>query len=407
MGFGELARVALASIRVHKLRSFLTLLGVIIGVTAIVGVAAVINGLDRYVQEKIILLSPDVFVVTKFGIIKSREEFFEAIKRPNLDIRDYELLEERLTRATTVAAALETRATVRYQGKRLAGVQVQGGTPNIGSVWDFDLDGGRLSTEAENAAAARVAVIGWDVRDELFPGVDPIGRDLLVGDHRFRVIGVLAERGKTLGQSQDNVVWVPISTFRKSWGARRSLSLLVKARGGVPGLPAAMDEVRAVLRARRHTDFRAPDPFGIVTADSLQDLWRQISTATFLLTLLISSVSLGVGGIVIMNIMLVGVAERTREIGLRRALGARQRDIRRQFLLEAAMLAGVGGLIGIALGAIAAVAVKGALNFPARLTPALLSAGLVLAVIVGMLAGYFPARRAAGLVVVDALRDET
>jgi len=407
MGFAELARVALASIRAHKLRSFLTLLGVIIGVTAIVGVAAVINGLDRYVQEKIILLSPDVFVVTKFGIIKSREEFFEALKRPNLDIRDYELLEERLTRATTVAATLETRTTVRFQGKRLAGVQVQGATPNIGSVWDFDLDGGRLSTEAENAAAARVAVIGWDVRDELFPGVDPIGRDLLVGDHRFRIIGVLAERGKTLGQSQDNVVWVPITTFRKSWGARRSLSLLVKARGGVPGLPAAMDEVRAVLRARRHTDFRAPDPFGMVTADSLQDLWRQISTATFLLTLLISSVSLGVGGIVITNIMLVGVAERTREIGLRRALGARQRDIRRQFLLEAAMLAGVGGLIGILLGGVAAAAVKGALDFPARLTPALLAAGLVLAVAVGMLAGYFPARRAAGLVVVDALRDET
>nr|HPK67003.1 ABC transporter permease [Thermoanaerobaculia bacterium] len=328
-------------------------------------------------------------------------------KRPNLDIRDYELLEERLTRATTVAATLETRTTVRFQGKRLAGAQVQGATPNIGSVWDFDLDGGRLSTEAENAAAARVAVIGWDVRDELFPGVDPIGRDLLVGDHRFRIIGVLAERGKTLGQSQDNVVWVPITTFRKSWGARRSLSLLVKARGGVPGLPAAMDEVRAVLRARRHTDFRAPDPFGMVTADSLQDLWRQISTATFLLTLLISSVSLGVGGIVITNIMLVGVAERTREIGLRRALGARQRDIRRQFLLEAAMLAGVGGLIGILLGGIAAAAVKGALDFPARLTPALLAAGLVLAVAVGMLAGYFPARRAAGLVVVDALRDET
>ena len=407
MGFAELARVALASIRAHKLRSFLTLLGVIIGVTAIVGVAAVINGLDRYVQEKIILLSPDVFVVTKFGIIKSREEFFEALKRPNLDIRDYELLEERLTRATTVAATLETRTTVRFQGKRLAGVQVQGATPNIGSVWDFDLDGGRLSTEAENAAAARVAVIGWDVRDELFPGVDPIGRDLLHGDHRFRIIGVLAERGKTLGQSQDNVVWVPITTFRKSWGARRSLSLLVKARGGVPGLPAAMDEVRAVLRARRHTDFRAPDPFGMVTADSLQDLWRQISTATFLLTLLISSVSLGVGGIVITNIMLVGVAERTREIGLRRALGARQRDIRRQFLLEAAMLAGVGGLIGILLGGVAAAAVKGALDFPARLTPALLAAGLVLAVAVGMLAGYFPARRAAGLVVVDALRDET
>jgi len=403
----ELARIALAAIRAHKLRSFLTLLGIIIGVTTIVGVAGVINGLERYVQERIITLSPDVYVVTKFGIIRGREEFFEALKRPDLDFRDFELLQERLTRATAVAAVLETGATVRYQGRRLAGIRAQGTTANLPSVTNFDLDGGRFFTDADDAAGARVAVIGWDIRDELFPGLDPVGRDLRVGHAVFRVIGVVAQQGRTLGQSQDNQVWVPLSTFRKEWGRRGSLAFLVRAQGGVPGLEASMDEVRAVLRARRHTDFRAPDPFGMVTAESLQQVWRQISTAAFLLTLLISSVSLGVGGIVIANIMLVGVAERTREIGLRRAVGARKGDIRRQFLLEAALLGVGGGLVGAGLGAAAALGVEGALNFPARVTPLLLLLGLGLSAGVGMLAGYFPARRASNLLVVDALRDET
>jgi putative ABC transport system permease protein len=274
-------------------------------------------------------------------------------------------------------------------------------------VLNLDLEAGRFFTEADDVAAARVAVIGWDIRDELFPGLDPVGRDLTVGESVFRVIGVVAQQGRTLGQSQDNQVWLPISTFRKSWGRRGSLTFVVRARDGVAGLEASMDEVRGVLRARRHTDFRAADPFGMVTADNLQELWRQISTAAFLLTLLISAVSLGVGGIVIANIMLVGVAERTREIGLRRAVGARKRDIRRQFLLEAALLATGGGLVGAALGAGAAVGVEEALSFPARVTPLVLLLGLGLAAGVGMLAGYFPARRASNLLVVDALRDET
>ncbi|HSM52003.1 MAG TPA: ABC transporter permease [Thermoanaerobaculia bacterium] len=407
MGLAELLRVALTSIRAHKLRSFLTLLGIIIGVTTIVGVAGVINGLERYVQERIITLSPDVYVVTKFGIIRGREEFFEALKRPDLDFRDYELLQERLTRASAIAADLETGAPVRHRGRRLAGMRVHGSTANLGTVLNLDLEAGRFFTEADDAAAARVAVIGWDIRDELYPGLDPVGRDLTVGESVYRVIGVVAQQGRTLGQSQDNQVWLPISTFRKSWGRRGSLTFVVRARDGVAGLEASMDEVRAVLRARRHTDFRAADPFGMVTADNLQELWRQISTAAFLLTLLISAVSLGVGGIVIANIMLVGVAERTREIGLRRAVGARKRDIRRQFLLEAALLATGGGLVGAALGAGAAVGVEEALSFPARVTPLVILLGLGLAAGVGMLAGYFPARRASNLLVVDALRDET
>ena len=183
--------------------------------------------------------------------------------------------------------------------------------------------------------------------------------------------------------------------------------MLVKARGGVPGVEAAADEVRAVVRALRHTPFRAPDPFGLITNESLQDLWKQISAAIFILTILVASVSLGVGGIVIMNIMLVGVVERTREIGVRLAMGARKRDIRRQFLLEAALLSTAGGLIGVAIGAAAPMLVRTVLNFPAQVTPAIAGMGLALSTFVGIAAGYWPARNASNLPVVDALRDET
>ena len=403
----ELARIAFDSLRAHKLRSFLTLLGVIIGVTTIVGVAAVISGLETYVQERVIQLSPDVFVLTKFGIIRGRDEFIRALKRPDLDFRDYEVLRDRLLRADAVAADVQTGTAVRYRGRRLADMRLHGSTPNLGALLNVDVEAGRFFTPADERVGAAVAVIGWDIRDELYPGLDPIGRELIVGNASFRVIGTVAEQGRTLGQEQDNQLWVPMSAFRKSWGRRNSITLFVKARGGVPGVPASVDEARAVLRALRHTPFRADDPFGVVTAENLQELWRQISTAAFLLTLLVSAVSLGVGGIVIANIMLVAVAEQTKEIGVRRAVGAKKSDIRRQFLLEAAMLSSGGGLVGIGLGALVAQGVERALGFPTRVTPGLLLGGLLLSTVVGVLAGYFPARRASNLLVVDAIRDET
>jgi putative ABC transport system permease protein len=225
-----------------------------------------------------------------------------------------------------------------------------------------------------------------------------------VNGSSFRVIGVMAKQGRTLGEERDKRVYVPIRAFAKLFGNRESLDLLVKARGGVPGLEASMDEARSVLRALRHTAFRAPDPFGVVTAEALQELWRQISTAAFMLSMLIASVSLGVGGIVIMNIMLVSVVERTQEIGVRLALGARKRDIRRQFLLEAALLSLLGGLVGVAFGAGAAFGVRGVLDFPATVTPGIVFMGILLSLGVGLAAGYWPARSASNLPVVEALR---
>jgi putative ABC transport system permease protein len=407
VGLGELVRAALESIRAHKLRSFLTLLGIIIGVTTVVAVASVISGLNAYVRDKVIQLSPDVFVVTKFGVITSREEFLDAVRRPDFTTRDYQKLAGLLMNASAIGAEVGTGSAVKHADKRLGDIQVHGCTANYASLTGVDLESGRWFSDIDDQGAQAVVVVGWDIKTELFPHVDPVGKTVLVGGVPFRVVGLITEQGRTLGQSQDNQVFVPLTTFRKTWGTRNSVDIFIRARGGVPGVPAATDEVRSVMRALRHTPFRAPDPFGVVTVESLQVLWRQISAAMFILTSLIASVSLGVGGIVIMNIMLVGVVERTREIGVRLAMGARKRDIRRQFLLEAALLSTAGGIVGVVLGAVAPALVRALFNFPAQITAPIAVMGLGLSTLVGVVAGYLPARNASNLAVVDALRDES
>jgi putative ABC transport system permease protein len=402
----ELLRESLRALRAHTLRSVLTLLGIIIGVATLVGVISVISGLDAYVKDRVIQLAPDVYVVTKFGIIRSREEFLDALKRRDLDWNDYQTAARTLRMADQVAAEAVGTSAVKHGARRLPDVRVQGTTANFGPMLRLDVETGRYFTPAEDEAALAVAVVGWDVRDELFPQLDPLGRTVLVGGAPYRVIGTLARQGRVLGEERDRKVFIPIQAYRRQFGSRESLNFLIKASGGVEGVDASVDEVRALLRALRHTPFRSPDPFGVVTAESLTTLWRQISAAAFILSLLVASVSLGVGGIVIMNIMLVAVVERTREIGVRMALGARKRDVRRQFLLEAALLSVSGGLAGVVLGAVAALGVRGLLDFPARVTPGIVALGIVLAAGVGLAAGYWPARNASNLAVVDALRDE-
>jgi len=402
----ELLDEALRAIRTHALRSFLTLLGIIIGVATLVGVVSVIAGLNAYVTDKVFALSPDVFVISKFGIIRSREEFLAALKRRDLSYDDYRRLAATLTRAEQVAASISGSTAVRFRDRRLTDVSLRGATANFGRVMNLEIESGRFFSDSEARSAGLVAVIGWDVKDELFPQLDPVGRTFLAGGLPVKVVGVIAQQGKALGQSRDNEVYVPLDLYRQSFGSRDSIDLFVQARGGVPGVDGAADEARAVLRALRHTAFRAPDPFDVVTAESLQDIWRQISTAGFLLSILIASVSLGVGGIVIMNIMLVAVAERTQEIGLRLAVGARKRDIRRQFLLEAALLSLAGGLAGVFAGAGVALSVDRVLHFPSQPTPGIVLLGLALSCGVGLAAGYWPARSASNLLVIDALRAE-
>ncbi|MBK7294873.1 MAG: ABC transporter permease [Holophagaceae bacterium] len=409
MNHQELFRAALRAIRAHKLRSFLTLLGIIIGVTTIVGVVGIITGLNTYVKEKIIVLAPDMYIVTRFGIIRSREEFLKAIKRPLLSWEEYQRLNSGvLSHAAMVGTRSFKQLPVNVGDKRLADTIVVGGTANFAPILGFDTQGnGRLFTDAEDQSAAYVAVIGADIKDQVFPNQDPLGRTLLIRGLPFQVIGHLPKEGKGLGINRDQLVLIPFQVYRKNFYAKKDqLDYFIKARGGVEGLDASIDETRAFIRALRHTSWRDPDPVGFLTQDQLQELWRQISTATFVLLTLIASVSLGVGGIVIMNIMLVSVAERTQEIGVRMALGARKRDIQRQFLLEASLLSMAGGVLGVLLGGSIAMLVKAATGFPAQITVGIVLMGVGLSTVVGLLAGFLPARRAANLPVIDALRAE-
>jgi putative ABC transport system permease protein len=400
----ELFRVSSSALVRHKMRAFLTLLGVIIGVATVVGVVSVISGLNTYVKDKVIGLNPDIVIFTKYGIITSREEWLIAMKRKNLTLTDMEIVRNECRLCSEVGARGDRRRPVKYGDKKLSDVQVQGHTPNMGSAMNFDIATGRYFTEAEYDHAESVGIIGWDVQDQLFPGQDPIGRIFKVGGYPVKVIGTLAKQGNVLGQSQDNVVYLPLTVFKKHVAPTDDIGIFIKPKGGVEAVGVTTDEVRTILRALRKTKFDKDDPFGLVTAELLQDLWRNISAGAFLLMILISGISLVVGAIVIANIMFVSVVERTKEIGVRRAMGARRRDIRRQFLLEAALLSAVGGAIGVLLGAIIAWVVSRV--FPAQVKPSFILIGILVATVTGLLAGLIPASRAGQLPPVEALRYE-
>jgi len=237
--------------------------------------------------------------------------------------------------------------------------------------------------------------------------MDHIGKTIRVRGLPFRVIGLMPKQGCSIGFTQVNRVYVPVQVYRTNFmPVNQSMEIYIKAAGGIPGMDASMDEARALFRAMRHTSFRAPDPFGVITQEAAQQIWRQISGAAFILMILVASVSLGVGGIVIMNIMLVSVTERTPEIGIRLAVGAKKKDIRHQFLLEAALLSMTGGIVGVLLGSAIALVVKGVAGFPAEVTFAIVFTSISLSTLVGLAAGFLPARRASNLVVIDAIRAE-
>ena len=404
MTIPELFRVSASALTRHKLRAFLTLLGVIIGVATVVGVVSVISGLNTYVKDKVIGLNPDIVIFTKYGIITSREEWLLAIKRRPLTLSDMEIVRRECRLCAEVGARADRPRPVKYGDRKLSDVQVQGHTPNMGEAMNFDIASGRYFTQTEYEHAAAVAVIGWDVQDQLFPGIDPIGRVFKVNGYPVKVIGTLAKQGNVLGQSQDNVIYMPLTLFKKHIAPTDDLGIFIKPKGGVEAVAATTDEVRVILRALRKTKFKKDDPFGLVTAELLQDLWRNISAGAFLLMILISGISLVVGAIVIANIMFVSVVERTKEIGVRRAMGARRRDIRRQFLLEAALLSAVGGVIGVALGSLIAILVRQV--FPAQVKLSFILIGIGVATLTGLAAGLIPASKAGQLPPVEALRYE-
>ena len=398
---GELLSVASEALRLNKLRSGLTLLGVIIGVMTVVSILSVISGLNEFVTSKVINLNPDILVFTKYGIIRSRTEFILARKRKPITARDLRVIQTECVSCGAVGAQADQAANVKAGNRKLANVPITGYTANSPSMLNIDLEAGRFFSPAEEQHAAPVAVIGFDVKDQLFPTLNPIGRTIQVHGYPLRVIGLQTRLGKVLGQNKDSVVFVPITFLQKVLTADEGIAILVRPARGMLGLAETEDEVRTILRSLRKTPFQKDDPFGVVGSEAIQALWRSISAGAFALMILISGISLVVGAIVIANTMFVSVVERTKEIGLRMALGARRRDIRRQFLLESALLSFVGGAIGVAGGALAAVAVNQV--FPAQVRLEFIFLGLFVATLTGLVAGLAPSSAAAKLPPVEAL----
>ena len=406
MGFAEAVRIAVASLWAHKLRSVLTLLGVVIGITSVIAVVSLVNGLNAYVAERVFTLGADVFIVSRTpNIITNIDELLETQKRKDITIEDYRAVREQCSQCVETAASLVTRADVKYGMNYVRDSSLRGYTATLFRISDMEVHAGRFLTEADEQRSAPVCIVGWDIVENLFAGVDPIGKEVRVRGDVYQIIGVARKQGSALGQSRDNWVAIPISTFQKSFGTRQSLRLWGKA-GDPARLQTAMDDVRQILRARRHVPYRQADDFNIDTNQSFLSLWAGISSAFFIVIILIASISLVVGGIVIMNIMLVSVTERTQEIGLRKSLGARSSDIRLQFLIESCTIAGIGGLWGVLFGILIAKVVSLLTPLPSAVELWSVIAGLLVATSVGLFFGVYPAAKAAKLDPVVALRAE-
>jgi putative ABC transport system permease protein len=402
----EAIRMALGALWVNRLRSLLTVLGTVVAVLAIVSVVAITQGLNRYVAKQLLSTGSHVFTLSKYGIITSEADWYEAAKRRRLTLADADALREQMTTAEAVVPSLTTVKDVEWRGRRLTRMMVQGlghEYPALGET--FPLVQGRHLTAEDERAERRQVVLGWDVADRLFGGNDPVGERVRIGRESFWVAGVLERRGKVLGFSRDEIALVPVTTYQKLFGRRQSVDISILAASPELYEPC-QEEAELLLKLRRGLKPWEDPDFGKETSETLYALYSRATGAFFLGMIAIASLSLLIGGIVIMNIMLVAVSERTREIGIAKAVGARRRDIRLQFLVESATLAGLGGLIGVALGAGIAALVEAASPLPARIEGWSVAVSLLVALAVGISAGLYPAMRAARLAPVEALRQE-
>jgi putative ABC transport system permease protein len=404
----EAFSIALASLRSAKLRSFLTLLGIILSTTTLIAVMAVIHGMNVYVAEKIADLGADGFVVTRFAFFGDFEpkKFLELQrKNPQLSADEFEFLKQRTTMVKEIAMRSNTQVDLAYENLRMEDVGVTGGSANLNTLTNIQTETGRYFTEAESANHKQVAFIGADVKEKFFPTTDPVGKVIQVAGRPFVVTGVAKKMGSVFGQSQDNFIHIPIYTFFKMYGARRWISFACSAMDHAH-FQQAMDEVRTLLRAYRHLPPGREDNFTVFNSDSIMGAWEKLTGAIAATAVAVVSVFMVVGGVVIMNIMLAVVTERTQEIGVRKSLGARKGDILRQFLIEAAVLSGCGGLIGVSIAWVVALLVRNFTPVPMELPLSSVVIGVGLSSAVGLFFGIYPAQQAAKLDPIEALRAE-
>uniref|UniRef100_Q027U2 ABC efflux pump, inner membrane subunit n=1 Tax=Solibacter usitatus (strain Ellin6076) TaxID=234267 RepID=Q027U2_SOLUE len=398
--------IAVEALRSHKLRSFLTLLGVVIATTTLIVVMSIVNGMNLYIAEHIANLGTNTFVLHQFQWAQGFDSFLNARRRNKpIRIEDYEYLRDNLQgyRQIGAMASLNPSPAARYKGRLIDEITLNGMTASFADIGREKVEQGRYISEQDYQHNARVCVIGADLVDKLFPNSDPLDKEIQIGGLPFRVVGVTERVGSTFGQSQDNFAIVPLSTFKAIWMGRPELLVYIKSPDG-PHMAELQDEVRALMRMRRHVPYREEDTFGINASDTLMSAWKNLTGTIFAVTIGLVAVFMVVGGIVIMNIMLASVTERTHEIGVRKSLGARRRDILWQFVFESGMMSSIGGLAGV----LAAVAVARVVNiyFTADIPVAAVMVGVGLSAAVGLFFGIYPARKAARLDPIEALRSE-
>jgi putative ABC transport system permease protein len=406
MGFSEAALIALGAILAHKLRSFLTLLGIIFGVATVILVVSLIEGFNRYFDEKVADLGSNAFVINKMGIVTSLQEWIERNKK-NKDIKmeDMRALKEHPIYIRDVAAISGRNGELKYGSRVVYDVRVRGVSHNLIDIDNMKVGQGRYISREDEENCRQTCFIGTGIASQLFPDVDPIDKEVKIDGRPFRVVGVAQEIGSVFGQPQDNFAIIPITTYQKIYGSRGWLALKVAATSAQT-LEKAQDEARIILRARRHLKYDDPDNFGIVTSDGLNNLREQVFGTISIVTIGVTSIALVVGGIVIMNMMLVSVTERTREIGVRRCLGARRRDILRQFLAESTVLSSLGGCVGIGLAYVLAKLGTMLFSVPTSLPVFWAIAALSVSAGIGLFFGIYPAWKAARLDPIEALRAE-
>ena len=404
-GFVEYAGVALDSLRANKLRSFLTLLGIIIGITSIISVISIIQGLDKYWKEKVSNFGPNTFVITQFPITTNIDKFIEMLRRnPEIHSDQAEAIRRYCSSCEEIGVETHKSVRVRYERQSIEQVDMAGITPNILNIEPYAVEAGRLILDWEDQHSRFVTFLGWEIAEKLFPGLDPIGKSIQIEDHWYTVVGVAEKKGSVFGFSQDNFAKIPLSTFQKIYGARRTVNISIKAREGQ--MQQAQDQARLIMRSQHRLSYHEEDDFGLITSEGVNELFSSLTRIIFSVSLFVVGISLVVGGIVIMNIMLVSVVERTKEIGIRKAVGARQQDVVNQFLVESVVLCCAGGLGGIILAYGISWLLASFTPLPSSFPIWAPLVAFILSTVIGVFFGIYPARRAGRLDPIEALRAE-